>query len=236
MSCYEWENGEFIIPSSEWTSFKNKIRSEINELHVRQFEIAKQLYETLVTLIKVDKNLDIESTAFDEITKLRLPENPWAVKPNRNLSEHDELTVVWGISRYCLKTNRKILVRPTLKIYPKLGNNVTEFSNINCSVTFDNNNRKVYWQVPQNNHACDDARDTALGQILFKALGEVKWTKGTGGRIWGSDEYRDDANREDGFGSGSYEKGTWGPKEAVSALVQCTKITNVYNTYNSYRR
>lgn len=236
MARNEWEKGEFTIPSAEWAGFKAKIRDEMNELHTRQLEIAKQLYDRLVVLAKGQKNFDINFAGFEEIEKLRLPENPWAVKPNRNLSRQDELTVVWALSEYCQKTKKHRLVRPTQKMFPKLGNNVTEFSHINCSLAFDNTTKKVYWDVPENNHACDDARDTALGKILFKALDGVKWTRGSGGRIWGSDEYRDDANREYGYGDNSYEKGSWGPKEDKSSLSKAAQATRVYNIYNTFKK
>jgi hypothetical protein len=236
MSLSDWENGEFTIPQDDWISISNKIRNEMNELHARQFELAKLLYERLVTLAKIDNDMDINDTAFDEIEKLRLPENPWAVKPNKNLSEQDEATVVWSLSKYCLQSNRTILVRPTQKLFPRLGANVNEFSNVYCSLSLDNNERKIYWSVPKSKNACKDARNTALGNILFKSLDEVKWTSGFGGRIWGSDEYRDDANHEDGFGSDSFDKCTWGTKETRSPLVEDYGITDEFSTDNSYRR
>ena len=235
MSRYEWERGEFTIPSAEWAGFKAKIRDEMNELHVRQFDIAKKLYDRLIVLAKGSKNFDINFHGFEEIEKLRLPESHWAVNANRNLTRQDELTVVWALSVYCPKTKRDRLVRPTQKMFPKLGNNVTEFTNSNCSVTFDNTAKKVYWEVPENNHACDDARDTALGKVLFKALDGVKWTRGSGGRIWGSDEYRDEANRDHGFGDSSFEKKSWGPKEANS-LTGTAQINRVYNISNTFKR
>lgn len=234
MSRYEWERGEFSIPTAEWAGFKAKIREAMNELHVRQFEIAKKLHERLVVLAKKDKNFDVIYDGFEEIEKLRLPENQWSAKPNKNLTESDESTVVHALAEYSHKNGRYRLVRPTQKMFPKLGNNVTEFSNSCCNVVFDNNAKKVIWDVPENNHACEHARETELGKIFFKTLDEVEWTRGSGGHIWGGDEYHEDASREHDCGESSYSKGSWGPKEP--ARKQSSSEQRVYNIYNSVRR
>lgn len=61
----------------------------------------------------------------------------------------------------------------------------------------------VIWDVPENNHACDHAREHPLAVALFEFLDRrVEWTSRSGGTIVGNDEY----NREDDSvgGGGNY--------------------------------
>jgi hypothetical protein len=76
-------------------------------------------------------------------------------------------------------------------------------------IVLDNENQQVTWIVPENNHAREHAHDHLLARALFRALGNVKWTRGSGGVIVGNDEYNRDS-REMG-GGGNYEVAYYGP-------------------------
>ena len=59
------------------------------------------------------------------------------------------------------------LKKPLKKDFPQHGNNVNSFRSGECEVSFDNATRKVFWNVSENNHAVDDARESALGKALL---------------------------------------------------------------------
>lgn len=69
----------------------------------------------------------------------------------------------------------------------------------------------VFWDVGENNHAQERAREEPNARVLFKALGKIKWGRGSGGDIIGNDEY----NRDDctAGGGGNYVVESFGPKK-----------------------
>lgn len=213
MSCYEWERGEFTVPSAEWAKFKAGIREVVNKTNEMKLQLAEKVYEAASNRFKADKTIDIHYVAYEEAEKLNRVNNGYRSK---DLFEANDLyDVVQSV-----QTDRKVgdkwkrmLVKPKKKDFPQHGNNVTEFQSGDASLTFDNNARKVYWDVSENNHACDDARASALGKAFFKSLDKVSWVKGTGGNIIGNDEYNSEGGRDHEGGGGSYSKGSWGPKE-----------------------
>lgn len=107
-------------------------------------------------------------------------------------------------------TDRKRPKTPKKKDFPKATKAVTHFRvGYEADIYLNADRRVVTWEVPENNHACDTAHEEPMAAVFFRAIGAVNWTRGTGGRLWGSDEYRDDANRESGYG-GDMVKETWG--------------------------
>lgn len=78
-----------------------------------------------------------------------------------------------------------------------------------ASIILDDETRTVIWDVPENNHARENARKDPLARALFRALGAIKWTRDSGGVIAGNDEYnRDDLSAGAG---GNYEVAYYGP-------------------------
>ena len=70
--------------------------------------------------------------------------------------------------------------------------------------------RTVHWSVESNNHARDRGRGHPLAKAWFQHLEKIKWTRGTGGEVWGNDEYNGDSSGVGG--GGNYSLGTWGNK------------------------
>jgi len=209
MSKYEWEKGEFKIPSAEWSELKSRVREAMNKSNLDMFDAAVALYDRVAARVKGIKNADLEHIAWDEIEKL-YPDTYY--RPS-SLTDSEKYDVVHTVvsSEYKNGKTKTRLRKPLKKDFPRHGNNVTEFSNSDCIVTFDNASRTVVWNVPENNHACERARATALGKAFFSALGRVAWTRGTGGTIIGNDEYNQDAGRDYAGGGGSYSKDSYGP-------------------------
>lgn len=73
--------------------------------------------------------------------------------------------------------------------------------------------RRAHWRVPENNHAREHARAHPLAVAFFRALGRVRWTRGSGGDIVGNDEY----NRDSGYegGGANYVTADYGPEAAA---------------------
>lgn len=212
MSRYEWEKGEFIIPSAEWASFKAAIRDAVNKQNAAMFEAARQLHAYVTLNSKTrPSHMDLRDVAWkgvDQISKggyhgTRFTGTEQGVIVDSVISEK------WP-NGYHQRSVLK-LKKPLKKDFPQHGNNVNSFRSGECEVSFDNATRKVFWNVSENNHAVDDARESALGKALFARLGKVAWTRGTGGSVYGNDEYNQDAGRYGAGGGASYTKERFGP-------------------------
>lgn len=214
MSRYEWEKGEFVLPSAEWAGFKASIREAVNRSNVEMLDTAMKLHAALAIRLKGMRGPDIWSIGWEEMEKLNRQLGAYSVPRFSETEQYEIVSAVvdrgWGIGR----DKRPERVRkPQKKHFPQHGNNVTSYSCGECSVSFDNATRTATWSVGENNHACETARETVLGKALFAALRQVKWTRGSGGRIWGNDEYNQDSGRDYSGEGGSYDKESYGPKE-----------------------
>ena len=83
--------------------------------------------------------------------------------------------------------------KPARKLWPDANNKTTHYRVGEASLRFDNKSRNVFWQVPENNHAVEYAHQNPIAIALFQALDSIKWTRGTGGKIYGNDEYNREA-------------------------------------------
>ena len=106
--------------------------------------------------------------------------------------------------------------QPKRKDFPLANGATKEFDAGEASITLVEEGRRVIWDVPENNHACEYARATFMGKALFEALRSVTWSRGSGGEIIGNDEYNQES-RSDGGGS-NYTKGYFGPPRAVDKV------------------
>jgi hypothetical protein len=80
----------------------------------------------------------------------------------------------------------------------------------------------LIWDVPENNHAREHAREEKNAKVLFNALRNIKWVRGSGGDIVGNDEY----HREDRGvgGGGNYLVQSFGPDKKRK------RVTKYYGT------
>lgn len=113
---------------------------------------------------------------------------------------------IWGIQW----VDRKTTKLPKKKDFHKATTATTSFSvsGGEAYIQLDADTRTVTWEVSENNHAIEYANDDPMARIFWAALGQVNWTRGTGGRLWGSNEYDRDAERDNGY-SRDLTKKTW---------------------------
>ena len=82
------------------------------------------------------------------------------------------------------------------------------------TLDFARKGRRIDWSVEDNNHAREYGRDHPIAQYFFGRLQRVNWTRGTGGEVWGNDEYNGDSGGVGG--GGNYSLGTWGNPAAIN--------------------
>lgn len=195
MSKYEWERGTIKIPTKEWSKFRTGIIGCWNAHQLGLLEKAKTLHAQLKAAAKGKRG----------------SKRTEAIKAALGRSRHEYEHEITGLVVEQIFDHKKRLYTYTLKGLPKkkdLGLLPTsKDARINASdacVILSNKGRTVTWDVGENNRACEHARATFLGQELFRLLGNITWTRGSGGKIIGNDEYNRDEGGEYEGGGGSY--------------------------------
>lgn len=198
MSCREWEKGEVRIPAGEWSGLKRLILSSWNDYRERVFRLAMAVYaktgsplhgtwdQISSAWVRVGRASDDE---LDAIERLLFPRGarPDTARPRKPTRKQLDVVLPKATRRtfvYRLHHNALILLR--------------------------DKDRTVVWQVEEGNHACDRAREHPVASDFFRALAKVRWKRGSGGVIFGNDEYRRDAEFERPGAGGSYVVATYG--------------------------
>lgn len=187
MSCYEWERGEFTLPTGAASKLKAHLDMHVERQAEALIKETSSAWETLkkVPVAKRENTLifgrdHLSDSArelmrrYDPQTRKTVIRKPAAADIHKSLRER---VAVWG-----RESEGK-------KLTYKLGDGAT--------ITFTGANT-VVWDVPENNHAVDHAHDHPLAVAFFGYLDRhVPWTARSGGSIVGNNEY----NRE-GQGAG----------------------------------
>jgi len=109
-----------------------------------------------------------------------------------------------------VKAKPAVLVRPTVKHFPLVKASLTSVLEGDVSLRLDPVTRTVHWRVENNNHAVKRAWESNLGQVFHRLLGQMTWTRGTGGHFRYSSEYDVEDSRDYG-GSASHISRHVGP-------------------------
>lgn len=190
MSKYEWERGTIKIPTKEWPKFRTALIKTHNELQLSKLEKAKRLHAKAKEAIKGKRGSKRQEALRDF--------------ERRNEREFEVLHLVVGHD-YDRETRRHILsLKPLpkkkdLKLFPT-SKDATLNADDGC-IILRNKTRTVTWDVGENNRACEHARSHPMGRKLFELLGRITWTRGSGGKIVGNDEYNRDSDYDGGGGN-----------------------------------
>lgn len=193
MSCYGWEHGTIELPSAEVAGLKRALRTASNELREAVKERAESIHREV---------MDKRSTRSVKFYRETLREMQYGDSGphRRQLSDRDLTVRATAISAISLVLDVDGKVRkPTdadiERVLPKATNRTTVFPVISprgypeASISIEG--RTLTWDVPENNHSTDDAERSVLHGVLFGALDRIEWTRGSGGTIWGNDEYNE---------------------------------------------
>lgn len=193
MSKYQKEYGSFKIPSAEFVELKRKIIDAYNKHQDNTFDFAQTLHGVLVQSKLKAEGSDLPfDPLFDKAVE--------TVKSRLDISAVRGVDIYGAVTRSLCDEEGLQLRRPLKKDFPHI-----PISTQKCSIEFtpgayisiDQENKAVSWEVEENNHSVDEARDHPVANVFFKALSGVHWERGTGGMIHYTDEYMRDA-----FGSG----------------------------------
>ena len=201
MSCYEWEEGAIIIPSKEYVSVRRWVITAHNDMEKKCLDYARAVHAELLARTKRQRNVNWEQALRDLVLGDR------SLRAVRSLDDEERWRMHSLVHDRIPPSGRPL--KPQVKQLDLLPLTATEVRVGEASITFENAKRTVSWSVPDNNHACETARDHPVGRALFARLKRVKWTRGSGGVIVGNDEYASE-DRSVG-GGGNTANSVFGP-------------------------
>lgn len=231
MSTYAWERCSIKIPSSEWAGLKAAVRKQHNLKQEMGFSLSLALYHHLKESLKGKRNQHIlihRSLSDLEFGEFVVPKSAledkafdpkalgggsyrFRIQPRSYFGEQYDFWCQVCSSVVVRKDGKLSLKKPLKKDWPMATNKTRYFSIGEASITFSDDAKKtVIWDVPDNNHAPERAREHSVAKALFHALDRITWTRGSGGVISGNDEYNRE-NCESGGGS-NYTVESYGPQ------------------------
>lgn len=213
MSRNDWEYGEITLPRAAIVPIRRAIVARNNELADTGLRIAKEAWGKATAAQKRDNRALTD--LVDHVVGRR--RDPWAEidDPATERAMHI-LDIYYGNT-----TPRP----PQKQNAGHLGTTETAFHTSDLSVSFDAKTGVMTWDISENNHAVERGRTSWLGQVVIRELGQVKWTRGTGGSVSGNNEYNEDPD-SGGHGRGpSYTAVAYGPRGAEADPSQTEPYT-----------
>jgi len=189
MSVYEWEAGTIQLPKAQFAKIRKQFISDYNDIVEREMNAANAIREKVLEQNKGKRNVN-----WYYVTEALTERNGVSYR-TLNKMVPDE---------------KKKPIKLTKKVMEFANNKTTRFPlGDEGVVSFNLEDKTVSYSVPENNHACEYARETHVGKLFFRTMARIEWTRGSGGCLYGNDEY----NRDDGYGNaggGNYVTQTFG--------------------------
>lgn len=198
MSKYEWERGTIKLPTAEFAKVRQAVQGAALKVKTEAYEHTQTAWKSMT------RKEQTNPVAYRDAVRRwvhQVPQGPARAEAWEMLGGYD------GMAKPA-RVKKSDVDFPT--------NRTTEFSHDGAYVSFDRKNSTMTWDVAENNRAVKHAHEGWLGEAVFGALDEVKWTGyNTGGVLVGNDEY----NREAAYdgGGGNYPTAGFGPIGALQA-------------------
>lgn len=213
MSRNEWERGEIKVSTKEFSAVRRDLIAAHNGLAARFFLRAKTVYAALKLAGKGTRNFDWRK-AFDgcmvsgEGYSMSAHDIEGYDEIYRSIFPYEEVEVERDGRKYKTLEQSRKPKSPKRTAFNPLKTNATQIEFEEAYIGFDRKRRVIIWNVNENNHSVDRARNHAMGKQFFYRMSRVEWVRGTGGEIVGNDEYNQD-NRSSGGGA-NYTTATFG--------------------------
>lgn len=209
MSRYEWEAGSIVLPATAWPAFRRDLIGRWNADQERILQLAVKMRAEVEAAAKGKRGFDRAAWLEQRMDARQWGDNG-ETERQRDCEEVRRLiglqpTYVDG--KWTAPTKTRAPKRKDLKILPVSRGATLDLGE--ATIRLDDQSRTVSWRVGENNHACDTARSLPMARVLFDMLSRVEWTRGSGGKIVGNDEYNRDS-RDEGGGS-NYVTAAYGP-------------------------
>lgn len=207
MSRYDWERGTIKVPAAEWKKVRDALANGFNAYQAKLLALAEKAHERLVAIKSARGSAALGGDLYDLLKEDgRSHELVRAMEDNEDLIE----LVRGALIKVDAQSRKVSLLKPKKKDFALAVSTKTTFYRVNeGGITVDHKQRSLAWSVPENNHAVERARAHPIGRLFFSVLGNVKWSRGSGGTLTSNDEYTKD-NSEEGGGA-NYVTARFGP-------------------------
>lgn len=210
MSRYDWERGTIKLPTAEFAPLRKAIQDIMGKVTSDAFDLTQSFWKGLTRKEQTDR------TAYAQaLYKWNLSTVGVTASGHRNPMP-DRVSLAYDLlDGHTDKTGKPVRVMKSEVDFPT--NRTTVFRWGELTVAFDKDNHTVTWAVRENNHAVDDAHESLLGHEFMLLINKVRWTRQTGGVLFGNDEYHSDPDNSGIDGGANYVTNAWGPVGAEQA-------------------
>jgi len=202
MAKDEWESGSVIIPRQQWPQFRKSIVEKYNELLLEVFEEAEKWYELAKKAGCRKQDFNYSAWLYNN---MKLTPNIVAAE-----AEHKVKRLIVSVDA----NGKTVLHRPKKKDLGLLpvSRSPNRWLRVNSDARLALRDKETVfsWNVQENNHAVEGAWRTPMAQHLCALLDGIKWTRDTGGKFVGNDEYNQDCDYPGG--GANYVTRRWGPR------------------------
>lgn len=203
MSKYGWEKGTIVIPKNQWAAFKKSLREVYAKAMQADLVHAAKAIEVVKAANKGKRGVawfgalqtELEATIRVRGYGSYGVDTVKSKYPFKVLDTYNIATKVLVTKDNPVKPGEKKYSLGSLKAkdFPLPNSKTVEFDAEDGSIYLDDSRHSVTWDVAENNHAVERARESLMGRELFRLLGKITWVRNSGGYLTGNDEY----NRED---------------------------------------
>lgn len=171
MSCYEYADGSYTIPTREWPKFRTNFITRLNTFHAKVKQRAEDFTKEHNSLPK-----KLRHTSYTPLSAaVEWPHCTWLASPVRDVLKFNETTQKYTVEKETLKK------RATSKSFS---------IEIDCTtLEMDNHSRCVSINVEENNKSFRAFEEHPVSTIFQECLDRVNWTRGTGGCLFYRSEY-----------------------------------------------
>lgn len=209
MSKYCWERGTLKIPTRAYNPLKKALWEYLKAQAEKEHTIAMQCHALLAKHgeFKRATNQYARENIITELVKGKTFVQGylygWRCDPEE-VADTERIVASLSGKGYTLK-------RPLKKDFtgPQLKDLSVTVDRGTAYIRFDDKAHTVTWSVPEGNRVVDDAHAALVAKKFFELLGNITWTRGSGGTIVGNDEYNCESEYEGG--GGNYVTHRYGP-------------------------
>lgn len=219
MGHWEWERGDFKLPTSEFARVRNAVAAADRATKEQIFDLSQTFWKSLTPKQKRDAvEYGKAANSFISVTMGKTVDS----RPGTYLGSVFSAEVIEGLDFSLTTMNGRYSGTPKRLLaseadYPN--NRTLKFSGHDVDVTFDKTTSSVVYGIHQDRHTIENAYGSAILIALKSELRSMRWTRGTGGTVNGDNESAEDARQEHGGMLDGYKSGS-GPIGAAVAPLQ----------------
>lgn len=194
MGHWEFMAGEFKLPTAEFARVRSAVAEADHKVKEEAFAFTQATWKSLTAKEKRDPK------AYRAAVDRALPYSESSVIDLAS-------SMMWRAAHNPENKPRRVLQSEA--DYPT--NKTLTFSIDDAGIRFDRENSTVRFSTPEDRHVIERIEGSPVYQVLMKCIREMRWTRGTGGRIWTDNEYADEARRDNGGSSDDLTSEAFGP-------------------------